>query len=344
MPYSISRPALSCALTLASCLGSAQALLPAMKAPSFSGVKWLTRPSPAYTDLQLVTFWRPVGKANGAAFAMLKAVPGSVEQVWVLEGKAEGRREVGDPSLHAIWGTDPDGVCNKTWIAPCGLADPQFLPLSFILGNSGVIQWIGSTLDAPDVLTKIQHGRWDAQAFRPVYREQVVHLRNALAKLRNPVVSYMVACEQLVHAGKYHEALAKLHRPPNLPDVARFETLMLSLQSYEGLGDMSGYYVRLAKGTTEFSGNAAALNMMAWGIADPQSHLQTKRYDVALKISLRSNALANRRHATYLDTLAWTYWGLGQKQQARSVEAEASRWALPNDAAMIKASLAAFGS
>jgi thiol-disulfide isomerase/thioredoxin len=69
------------------------------------------------------------------------------------------------PNAQAI-----EGKMVQTWMAPSGYDD---LPLSFIIGKDGRIEWIGYSLDMIDPLGAIVEGNWDREAFAREYNQRM---------------------------------------------------------------------------------------------------------------------------------------------------------------------------
>ncbi len=69
--------------------------------------------------------------------------------------------------------------------------------------------------------------------------------------------------------------------------------------------------------------DAQMLNQLAWIIVDPDSTLEQKNVDVAMKAALKANKLTEEKDGPILDTVARCHWLKGDKAKAIELQKKA---------------------
>ena len=66
--------------------------------------------------------------------------------------------------------TDPDGSTTRDYMEAAGR---NTIPSAFIVGKTGLIEWMGNPVDMDDPLEQIVADRWDREAFQEMQRKQL---------------------------------------------------------------------------------------------------------------------------------------------------------------------------
>ncbi|MEO1528805.1 MAG: TlpA disulfide reductase family protein [Planctomycetota bacterium] len=93
--------------------------------------------------------------------------------------------------------TDPDGSSHKDYMEA---AQQNGIPTSFIVGKSGVVEWIGHPAELDEPLAAVTDGSWDREAFKEQLKEQEA-FEQAIQGIA-----------QLAGEGKTDEALTELDK------------------------------------------------------------------------------------------------------------------------------------
>ncbi|MEN1680946.1 MAG: tetratricopeptide repeat protein [Planctomycetota bacterium] len=82
-------------------------------------------------------------------------------------------REVTDPQAtyseftqHYLLGVDPDGSVHRDYVTASRYADPSCV---FVIGQTGLVEWIGSSGSINEPLEAVVKGAWDRDAFAEYY-------------------------------------------------------------------------------------------------------------------------------------------------------------------------------
>lgn len=81
---------------------------------------------------------------------------------------ADPKKTFGDLTNTYCLASDPDGSVLKDYFLAAGKSQ---LPVCFIVGKTGLIEWIGSSLKMEEPLKAIVADDWDREAFKPKYIE-----------------------------------------------------------------------------------------------------------------------------------------------------------------------------
>ena len=95
--------------------------------------------------------------------------------------------------------TDPDGSSQRDYMEA---SNQQGIPTSFIVGKTGVIEWIGHPMELDDPLAKVIDDSWDREAY--------VKEMEAQAAREKMLQETLQEIDQLAGSGKFKEAIAAL--------------------------------------------------------------------------------------------------------------------------------------
>lgn len=205
--------------------------------------------------------------------------------------------------------TDPDeSVKNDYFIA----AGQTGIPCAFIVGKTGLVEWLGHPMTIDPVLEKVLQGEWDRLAFKEAYEQDKKEIRlwdQAMAK-----------AEPFMQAKEYDKVLAVFDEAiEQIPNRKVFIQIMkFSLAASNGLLDEnSGDLAREVFETVRL-GTAVDLNQLAWIIATANRPKASDAalLDVAMDAARLAVEKTESQHANIIDTLARVYFEQGNLDEA----------------------------
>ncbi|MBS1718065.1 MAG: TlpA family protein disulfide reductase [Armatimonadetes bacterium] len=219
--------------------------------------------------------------------------------------------------------TAGSGFMFDNWMNAAG---QNSIPTAFIVDRDSKIVWIGHPMAMADPLQKVLDRKWDAAASQlssagKAPAESV--LRKELNKL-----GILLRAKNYPELLKEAEVLQAMSPIPGERDPVE-AALTFKLMAYGRLKQWDAYYVG-AKELLDKRPTAPFIASIAWTIACPDSKFEGPRdYKLALKAGLAAAKATNFKDALALDSLAWAYFGDGQK--AKAIEVETKALALADD-------------
>ncbi|HBE70263.1 MAG TPA: hypothetical protein DDW52_19105 [Planctomycetaceae bacterium] len=215
-----------------------------------------------------------------------------------------------DVTKHYCLTTDPDG---STHAAYAGAAMQNQIPVAFIVGKSGLIEWIGHPLDMPGPLNAVVSDRWSREYFAAKFKPTQV-LKYARQEL-----------QELLVAG---DEKAVLKRVDELTDEhPGITTSQLKLNLLLALGreeNTRGYIAELRK---QFDGKPEFVALWTWMVYDlAKSGQRTAKKFVGEAEKAANNALKQaspKVQADLYDTLAHIAALRGELQAAVDLQTKA---------------------
>lgn len=213
--------------------------------------------------------------------------------------------------------TDPDRSVYEDYMVA---AEQARLPVVFIVGRTGLVEWIGNPLNMTKPLKKIIADKWDREVFRAeMLAEQ---LMNKMA----------VEVRELLQRGETEEALKLIEKLMKDAPDSKTRTEMAN-KRWEILLAMDGpnlveAFKEVAKG---HAGKSRELNNLAWSVVTHQQRgkkIAPDLLDVAAETSETSVELArkndgDREIGMYLDTLGHLVFMQGDLDKALEIQTEA---------------------
>ncbi len=185
----------------------------------------------------------------------------------------------------------------------------QGIPTAFVVNDKQEIAWIGHPMELDEVLAPIVAGKYDAkanEAKKAKIEEVMGRLQTAYeAKDWDKVIAGMDEIGGL--DGKMATRMAS----------AKFQVLLMEKK------DAKAAYAHAksaADGTLKDDENA--LNEIAWTILDAPG-VESRDFDLAIKLATRANEVAKGKDAGILDTLARAQWENGDKAGAVATQQKA---------------------
>ena len=233
--------------------------------------------------------------------------------------KSEGDQMDYDVAMDKIAHPDDrEGFMAKNWMEA---AHQPGIPTAFVIDKAGKIAWIGHPMNLEEPLGKVIDGTWDRTAFAHQY---AADMQKQLDEENSPLRKLMKQFS--VEMGQKHwtEALATIDKAaPDLP-AGPDQAELMRLSVYASSGNSEKYSEAAQKLMAgKLKDQPQILNSIAWDIVDPKSKFTHRDLKLAQKAAERSVEISNRSQPEALDTLAWTYYWMGDNAKAISTENEA---------------------
>jgi len=188
--------------------------------------------------------------------------------------------------------TDPDRSVYTDYMKAAG---QNGIPTAFIVGKSGIVEWIGhpATMDKP--LESVVKDTWDRRQFLA-----------EMATERD--------LQKAFRAGNFDKALELIdlilekNDNPGLR-YQKFRLLLTMMDKPEEAYEEAAKYIE-----SSFE-NAQALNQISWFIVD-EKDLPKRDFELALKAAKQANKLTKFKDGAILDTLARVYYEMGNLKKA----------------------------
>jgi thiol-disulfide isomerase/thioredoxin len=191
---------------------------------------------------------------------------------------------------------DANGTSNDYMRA----ASQNGIPCAFIVGRSGLVEWIGHPMSMDQPLAKIVAGEWDRHAAL-VAMSQQQRVEELRAELEEPF-----------RAQQWDAALDKIAEvEKEVGSNASITSLkMLILKAAGKPEEAAALQAELVEQRWD---DPTGLNEIAWSIATGSGE---RNLPLALKAAQRANALTEEQNGPILDTLARVYFEQGDLDQA----------------------------
>jgi hypothetical protein len=213
------------------------------------------------------------------------------------------------------------GVTAHGWLAA---AHNVGFPSVFLVGRDGAIKWYGGFTDGHVPVSAFVHGRWENSAAARRFWEERRDREDALHEWRgNPVKLKVDTIKRLIDRRQWAEALDDTKALERLPrtdwlDPKKFAPF-LRLSIDEQRRDITGFYQEAREIASVQERDAPLLNLIAWKIVDPHSHIPRRDWVLAASLAGQATRLAPAV-AGYHDTLAWALYG--EKRTPRAIRSE----------------------
>jgi thiol-disulfide isomerase/thioredoxin len=216
-------------------------------------------------------------------------------------------QKMGDKMKYRVRLDDPtgnDGQMAKTWMQAAGQGG---IPCSFVVGKDSKIAWIGHPMQLEPILKQVIAG-----TFNPAKAAaDEAALETAQQKLM-----------QAMQASDFDGALKVVDEVETMKPELAGPLAGLRFRIYLQKKDYENAYKQAAKIGETMKDNAAALNDVAWTIADGEG-IDKRDLDLAEKLANRAVELTERKESSILDTLARVHFEKGQIDKAISEQTEA---------------------
>lgn len=257
--------------------------------------------------------------------------------------------------------TDPDRSSFDAYMEAAG---QNGIPTAFIVGKTGLVEWIGHPMSMDDTLEQVVAGTWDREKFAAEFRiEQEMNMlqmraiqlarageldkaKQFLTEARATATSdaakaqidgliaqiELIAIRGLAAAGKMDEALAatdKLRASVDPQQAWQIDLFKFRLLLQAGRDDVT----EVARSISQADVPAMVLNTIAWDVyqqsQQPSAKVAPGLVEVAVSAAERAASLEPTR-AGVLDTLAHLLHLQGNLQRAIEVQTKAVELGGPN--------------
>ncbi len=223
---------------------------------------------------------------------------------------AEFVKDKGDAMAYTV-AIDDEGWMADHWMKPAG---QNGIPAAFLVGKTGIVEWIGHPASIDPVITSYLSGTWDRDQARAKMEEErrfEERGRAIWARFREA----QQAQDREAARAILEEAAAEFPQNPSLRQ-ARFEFL---LESPTTAGE--GY--EIGNGLVEeYWNDPGTLNYVSWHVA-ANPKVARRDLDFAMKAATRADELAKHEDASIIDTLARVYWEKDDKDRAIALQKKA---------------------
>ncbi len=222
-------------------------------------------------------------------------------------GKADKENVTWREKVHYRLTTDPDESVKKDYFKAAG---QRGIPTAFIVGRSGLIEWIGHPMSMDEPLAAVVNDTWDREEYAEKWERQ--------QKLSG-VQRELSMAQRQGEWEKAWELVEKMEKiDPENPYIQSQKFTILLV----GLDEPKKAYKLGEKILKDNWDNSQQLNMIAWMVADDEK-IKTRDLDFALKAAKRGCELTEYKSASVLDTLARVYYEKGDLKSAVKWQAEA---------------------
>ncbi|WP_339744097.1 redoxin domain-containing protein [uncultured Rubinisphaera sp.] len=206
--------------------------------------------------------------------------------------------------------TDPDGSVNKDYMQAAG---QNGIPTAFLVGKTGLIEWIGHPMTMDKPLAQVVAGDWDRSAFA----EQFIAKQKMDAGMQNVMVAY--------RSGDTEKAISLLDElieiAPDAQSKAQMEGMKLQLLIRAG-GEKGA---KALKELAETQAAPAVKNRLAWMIYQMSEQGQSDDVMIAAAAEITQKALeADPENAEILDTHARLLHKQGKLDEALKAQRKAA--------------------
>jgi tetratricopeptide (TPR) repeat protein len=237
-----------------------------------------------------------------------------------LELDVSGQKE----TIYAEWTlgycvtTDPDRSVHEDYLVAAQQAN---LPVVFIVGRTGLVEWIGNPAKMQTPLKKIIDGKWD----RAVFGAKIV------AEQR--MIKMAAEVRQLLQRGETEEALKLIEKmmvdAPDSKTRAEMAALRLGILMENDGPNIAEAFKEVVE---NISGNSYRLNELAWSIvtrAQGGKEISSELLEIAAETAKRGVALSRKEGSdshlgAVLDTYAHLVFMQGDLDKALELQTEAT--------------------
>lgn len=231
--------------------------------------------------------------------------------VWQREETQEKREKaVGDfvtskdGAMAYTIAIDDNGWMAEHWMKAAG---QNGIPAAFLVGKTGIIEWIGHPASIDTVMTQYVAGEWDwKQAKEDLAKEQ--ERERQWMEVMMPIRQAMMSNDRPAVLAAFKTANEKMPDDQNLMGM-QFDYLISDASTSD-----QAYAIGHKMMEMNWN-NPNVLNGLAWTVVDDRD-VAHRDLDFAMKAASRAVELTNSEDASILDTMARVYWE--QSVQAKS--------------------------
>lgn len=223
----------------------------------------------------------------------------------------QGEKTFGEITKNYCLTTDPDRSVHKDYMEA---ANQNGIPTAFLVGKSGIVEWIGHPMEMDEPLEKVVAGSWDREAYAAEMKEK----ESLNAKIQQLI--------PLLREGKMDEALTMLDDmiASAKSDEVKSNLERIRTQVLLQAGDERALepYKKMVE---DNKSNAEMLNQIAWMIVQmSQGGREVSPQFIAAAVVAAEQAVAlEPNNGGILDTLAHLYDLQGELDKAIETQKKA---------------------
>lgn len=217
--------------------------------------------------------------------------------------------------------TDPKRTMQRAYMDAAAIGS---IPSAFLIGDDGLIEWIGHPRDLAAPLEAVVRGTWDRAVARAEFEREIAPARELFVRMRAMKSAFRDENWPRL-LDMFDEAIAATEDNTSLK-IQKFQLMIGAMNRPE-----TGY----AYGRTllkEFWDDALALNNLAWYVVDYE-RVRTRDLEFAMTAASRAAELTKNENAAILDTVARVYFEQGDLSAALDWQRQAVRALRPGDSA-----------
>jgi thiol-disulfide isomerase/thioredoxin len=218
---------------------------------------------------------------------------------------------------------DIEGATAKSFMEP---AQCFGIPTMMVIDRKGEIAWIGHPMELGETIDKIVAGTDDRAAAVTADAQRRAEAAKEMAGMQeNAKIASAIKNYDKLDAATAKEILAicekQLAAQPTNPQAAYNKYMMLAKIGPKETA--STYGQQIVAGPLK--DNAMGLNLLAWGIVDPELKLSREQRDVelAMAAAARADELTKHADASIIDTLARAHFWKGDLAKAVELQEKA---------------------
>ena len=218
-------------------------------------------------------------------------------------------KEKGDTMGYTVaW--DKDGATNVSYMKA---SRQRGIPRAFVVDQKGNVAWIGHPAELDFVLDDVIASKWDYKTGP----EKIEKMNDEAEKIREDADGDPKGALKALTAfeAKYPRMAKQM--------VGTKYTLQLKAEMFTEAYKTGEMIVDEAIAKKD----AMELNVIAWGIVDPEGEIKAKDKMAGLALAMRASAksveISNEKEGAYIDTLARCYWLQGNKVKAIELQKKA---------------------
>ncbi len=241
-----------------------------------------------------------------------------------LDRKVRGDKEktYGELTSNYCLTVDPDQSVFDDYFRAAG---QNGIPCAFIVGKTGLIEWLGHPMEMDEPLEQVVAGKWDRDTFLAKLEEEKARQKE-MEKLQRRLIATIREVQGKLEDGENEEAIELLDELIADPEMEpaksrlqmfRTETLILEVGGEQGLAALQAF-------VDENKEEPMALNQIAWAIYE--KHQQEKVDEEMLQAAMAAAEMGVKNapeDGAILDTLAHLLYETGDLDRAIEVQEKA---------------------
>jgi len=274
---------------------------------------WATWCGPCRAGMPHISELQAKFREYGVTIVGVSSEEKEVVEKWMASsaGDAEQAKMTWADRMGYTVAVDTDRSVSNEYMRAAG---QRFIPTAFIVGKSGLVEWVGSPRVMEEVIEAVLHDSWDRESFKVKFEEKR-RADEAQMKLDEKLRSARKNGDWNAVVAALDEAISANPKDLNLK-MDKFQTLLVSA------GRPADAY---AFGTDLLSASwddPMVLNTVAWFVVDAKG-VEPRDLAFAMKAISRAAELTKQGDPAILDTLARIHFEAGDVAKAIEIQEKA---------------------